>query len=160
MTTIPFAGVRIGRASTYDKGIPFARNVGYTGFAKSLFTQDWFDGGSTEFALAKLLEDTEEVAYWLRLQTGDLPLAWAGDARAYNPDFIVVDVAGTHWVVEGKADDTANDTDVIAKRDAAFRWAVHVSAATGTPWRYLFVRESDIETAKGSWAVLKRLAGA
>jgi len=35
-----------------------------------------------------------------------------------------------------------------------------VSATTGTPWRYVFVRESDIKTAKGSWAVLKKLAGA
>ena len=140
--------------------MPFARGVGYTGWAKSLYSQDWFDGGSTEFALAGLLDDTDDVAYWLRLQTGDLPLGWAGDERAYNPDFIVVDKVGIHWVIEGKADDTAKTPDVVAKRDAAIRWAAHVSAITGTAWRYVFVRESDIKTAKGSWAVLKRLAGA
>ncbi len=58
------------------------------------------------------------------------------------------------------ADDTATNADVLAKREAAIRWAAHVTALTGTTWRYLFVREADILTAKGSWAALRRLAGA
>lgn len=49
---------------------------------------------------------------------------------------------------------------VLPKRDAATRSAAHVIANTGVPWHYLFVRETDIETAKDSWAALKKLAGA
>jgi type III restriction enzyme len=133
--------------------MPFARGVGDTGWAKSLYSQDWFDGGSTEFALAGLLDDTDDVAYWLRLQTGDLPLGWAGDEPAYNPDFIVVDKVGIHWVIEGKADDTAKTPDVVAKRDAAIRWAAHVSAITGAAWRVCLCareRHQDGEGVLGS----------
>jgi type III restriction enzyme len=137
---------------------PFARGAGYT-FDKSLFESDWFDGGSTEFALAHLLDNNDEIAFWLRLQIGDLPLGWAGDARSYNPDFIVVDGANHHWVVEGKSDDAAKDAAVVAKRDAATRWAADVTANTGVSWHYLMVRESDIAMAKDSWAALKKLGG-
>ncbi len=50
-------------------------------------------------------------------------------------------------------------TDVQGKREAATRWANHVSAdeAVAVTWAYLLVSESDVETAKGSWAALKRL---
>ena len=39
----------------------------------------------------------------VRLQVDDLPILWA-EGRDYNPDFIVVDSDGTHWVVEVKMD--------------------------------------------------------
>ncbi len=154
----PFESVRRGRPTTLDRGFPFARGVGYTGFAKSLFSQDWFDSGTAEFALANLIDDTKDVAYWLRLQRDDLPLPWQGNTRAYNPDFIVVDSANLHWVVEGKSDDSAKDADVVAKSEAARHWANHVTSITGVQWRYVFVTESDIAKAKGSWSALKRLS--
>lgn len=154
----PFAAVRHSRKTVLPLGSPFSRGVGYTGFARSLYTQDWFDGGSTEFALAELLDDTADIALWLRLQRDDLPLAWAGDTKAYNPDFVALDTAGVHWVIEGKADDTAADPAVLAKQKAAINWAAHVSATTGVQWRYMFATESDIATAKGSWSALKRLS--
>jgi type III restriction enzyme len=56
-------------------------------------------------------------------------------------------------------DKEMNSDEVQGKRDAAQRWANHVSAdeAVGTAWRYLLVSESDIITAKGSWAALRSL---
>lgn len=63
-----------------------------------------------------------------------------------------------HWVIEGKADDTAKDAAVLAKQKAAINWANHVSAITGKQWRYMFATESDIGTAMGSWAALKKLS--
>lgn len=152
----PFDAIRHGRSTVLDRFSPFSRGVGYTGFAKSLYAQDWFDGGSTEFKLAELIEDTDEVVCWLRLQTGDLPLPWRSMHRFYNPDFIVVDEAGVHWLVEAKSDDAAEDEDVVAKSRAASQWANHVTAAMGTEWRYLFVTETDIERVRGSWAALKQ----
>jgi type III restriction enzyme len=154
----PFDSVRRGRQTVLDRGGPFSRGVGYTGFTKSLYEQDWFDSGTAEFALAHLIDDAREVRYWLRLQRDDLPLPWQGNARAYNPDFIVVDDHDARWVVETKADDSAADAAVIAKREAAMQWANHVSALTAETWRYMFVTETDLAKAKSSWAVLKRLA--
>lgn len=154
-----FNKVREGRATVFDDRYgPFARGVGYTGFAKSLYEQDWFDSGSAERDLASLIDDAPEVAVWLRLQRGDLPLPWRGPNEAYHPDFVVVETDGRHYVIEGKRDTDADRADVAMKREAAARWANHVTTATGTTWRYLFVLESDIKAAKGSWEALKRLA--
>jgi type III restriction enzyme len=154
-----FDKVREGRTTVYDDRFgPFARGVGYTGFAKSLYPQDWFDSGSAERDLANLTDDAPEVAVWLRLQRGDLPLPWRGPNEGYHPDFVVVETDGQHSVMEGKRDTDADRADVAMKREAAARWANHVTTATGTTWRYLFVLESDIKAAKGSWEALKRLA--
>ena len=47
------------------------------------------------------------VKAWARV-TNDVPLAISystgAATRTYIPDFIVIDNAGVHWVVEGKAD--------------------------------------------------------
>src|SRR5690606_17640461 len=104
----PFASVRFGRPSVHDAGEAFVRGDGYRGFSKSLYTEDWFDSESAEFALAGLFDRAPQVTWWLRLQRGDLPLPWPGGG--YNPDFIVCDDAGAFWVVEGKSDrDIANE---------------------------------------------------
>jgi type III restriction enzyme len=85
-------------------------------------------------------------------------ILWAG-ARAYNPDFIAVDTENTHWLIEVKMDKEMTSADVQGKRDAARRWANHVSAdeKVRTIWRYIIVSESDVQTAKGSWEALKAL---
>ena len=58
-------------------------------------------------------------------------------------------------------DKEMSSTDVAGKREAARRWANHVSAdkKVGARWRYLLVSESDVRTAKGSWQSLKALGG-
>lgn len=45
----------------------------------------------------------------------------------------------------------------MGKELAAKRWANHVSAQTGTEWRYLLVGETDVAEARGSWSALKKL---
>ena len=49
--------------------------------------------------------------------------------------------------------------DVQGKREAAKRWANYVTAdeKVGATWKYLLVSETDVNTAKGSWAALKKL---
>lgn len=70
-----------------------------------------------------------------------------------------IETDGTHWVVEVKMDKEVQSEDVQGKREAARRWANHVSAdpQVKNKWRYVLVSESDIKTAKGSWDALKRL---
>jgi type III restriction enzyme len=155
-----FAKVRIGRPQTSrDRFGAFQKGVGYEGFRKSLYAQDWFDS-APERDVANMLDDEETVEVWVRLQVGDLPILWTG-AREYNPDFIAVDREQIHWIVEVKMDKEMQTADVQGKRDAARRWANYVSADehVGTIWRYVLVSESDVKTAKGSWLALKQLAG-
>ena len=154
----PFASLRFGRTNAHDAGEAFVRGDGYRGFTKSLYTEDWFDSESAEFALARLFDRAPQVTWWLRLQRGDLPLPWQGGG--YNPDFIVRDDAGAFWVIEGKSDRDIANEDVVAKRKAANQWANHVRTHMGVPWHYMFVSERDIKTAKESWPALKRLSGA
>ena len=89
-----------------------------------------------------LLDEAGDVEFFVRLQIGDLPILWA-EGRDYNPDFIVVDSDGTHWVVEVKMDKEMATATVRDKREAARRWANHVSAddAVAETWRYLLVSE-------------------
>ncbi len=150
--------VRQGRGETsQDRFGAFKKGVGYEGYSKSLYSQDWFDS-STERDVANILEDADEVVVWARLQIGDLPILWAG-AREYNPDFIAVDRHGHHWLIEVKMDKEMAATDVRGKRQAARRWANYVSAdeKVAVPWNYVLVSETDVKTAKGLWEALKAL---
>jgi type III restriction enzyme len=153
---------RIGRAETSaDRYGPFKKGLGYVGYRKSMYVQDWFDS-SPEREVANVLEDEPTISLWLRLQVGDLPILWTDGGREYNPDFITVDAQATHWVIEVKMDKDMATPDVMGKRDAARRWANYVSADEklgATRWRYLLVSETDVTTAKGSWAALKALGG-
>lgn len=155
-----FEKVRTSRLETsQDRFGPHKKGVGYEGYSKSLYAQDWFDS-STERDVANILEDEEAILLWVRLQIGDLPILWTG-AREYNPDFITVDRDDTHWVIEVKMDKEMETGDVQGKRDAARRWANHVSAdeKVSKTWRYLLVSESHVSAAKGSWNALKKLGG-
>jgi len=157
-----FAKVRTGRPeTTTDRYGDFRgkKGVGFTGYRKSLYAQDWFDS-STERDTANILDDEPAITQWVRLQIDDLPILWTG-AREYNPDFVAVDSDGTHWVIEVKMDKEMTSADVQGKRDAARRWANYVSAdeKVGTRWRYLLVSEADVKTARGSWEALKGAGG-
>jgi type III restriction enzyme len=155
-----FRKMRIGRPETStDRFGAFKKGVGYEGYRKSLYAQDWFDS-SPERAVANLLDDEPQIALWVRLQTGDLPILWTG-GREYNPDAIAIDAGGVHWLIEVKMGKEMSTPDVQRKRDAARRWANHVSAddGVGAQWRYLLLSENDVKTAKDSWAALKGLGG-
>jgi type III restriction enzyme len=157
---VPFAAVRTGRAeTTTDRFSTFRKGVGYQGYKKSLYSQDWFDS-STERTVANVLDDADEIHFWVRLLQGDLPILWSG-AREYNPDFIAVDRNSANWVIEVKMDREMTTDEVRGKRKAALRWANYVSAdeIVGATWRYLLVSESDVATARGSWSALVRLGG-
>lgn len=155
---IEFSKTRLARATT-SKNLAgkFERGVGYA-FKKSIYAQDWFDS-STERDAANILEAAKGVECWLRLQRGDLPILWA-QGRGYNPDFIVVEASGDHYVLEIKMDKEKASEDVKGKREAARRWANHVNTSTKVKakWTYLLAFEEDVRQAAGSWAALKRLA--
>lgn len=156
-----FHKTRIGRPETSsDRFGAFKKGIGYDGYRKSLYAQDWFDS-STERDAANVLEDEPTITLWVRLQIGDLPILWTNGGREYNPDLITIDTDGTHWLIEVKMDKEMASLDVRGNRDAARRWANHVDADenVGIRWRYLLLSESDVKTARGSWAALMGLGG-
>jgi type III restriction enzyme len=117
--------------------------------------------GQTGERLARLPKTRGAIVLWVRLQIGDLPILWTGAGRAYNPDFIGDDRAGVHWIVEVKLEKEMGSTDVQGKRQAAQRWADHVSAdeQVRAVWCYLLVSESDVAAAHGSWSALACISG-
>ncbi|MDP3890498.1 DEAD/DEAH box helicase [Nocardioides sp.] len=139
----------------------FVRNHPYVGWAKSFYPVVRFDSFSAEFKLGALLEGSPEVAAWTRVMPAmPLRIAYrtAAVSRYYVPDFIVIDTAGTHWVLEGKADSEMTDPVVIAKADAAAEWVrtVNASPVIQTRWAYALASETAIKSASG-WSQL--LAG-
>lgn len=155
---VEFSKKRLARpTTTHDLAGKFQRGVGYE-YSKSVFVQDWFDSG-TERDVANILDDEKTISYWLRLQTGDLPILWA-EQRDYNPDFVAVATDGTHYIVEVKMQKEMTSADVLAKRTAARRWVNHVNKSTRvkSKWSYLLIGEDDVTTASGSWRALRALA--
>jgi type III restriction enzyme len=146
------------RAVHEDRTGAFSRSLAYSGWKRSLYPADWFDS-SPERAVANIVDDSEDVACWVRLQTGELPILWRSDGREYNADLIVADKDGTRWVVEVKSDKDMDSADVQGKRTAALKWANYVNSsdAVDPTWRYLLVGETDITQAKHSWSALKKL---
>ena len=99
------------------------------------------------------------MSCWIRLHIGELPILWNSAGQEYNPDLLVIENDGSHYVVEVKANKDMDSPDVRGKREAARRWANHVSAdeAVSGTWHYLLLAERDVDTAKGSWPALKKL---
>ncbi len=148
-TDKPLSGDRYGE---------FSKSVAYEGWKRSLFPLEWFDS-RPERTVANLLDADDHVVCWVRLHIGELPILWNSAGQQYNPDFVVIESDGTHWVVEVKMDKEMESEDVLGKREAALRWANYVTAdeQVGATWRYLLVSETDVDTAKASWGALKML---
>jgi type III restriction enzyme len=144
-----------------DRFGAFSRYVVYGDWKRSLFEVEWFDS-KPERTVANLVDDDSGVRCWVRLHIGELPILWTSAGQEYNPDFIVIESGGNQIVVEVKMDKEMMSEDVRGKREAAARWANHVTAddkVRPTKWRYLLVSEADVDTAKGSWSALKKLGG-
>jgi type III restriction enzyme len=141
-----------------DRFGPFTRALAYEGWTRSLFPVEWFDS-APERAVANILDGDNGIACWVRLHIKELPILWNSQNQHYNPDFIAIETDQTHWVLEVKMDKEMTSETVQDKREAAIRWANHVSAdaSVRVKWRYLLVSEADVAAAKGSWGALKAL---
>lgn len=137
----------------------FERGYPYVGYAKSVYEVNSFDAYSTEFLLAAIFETSPSVRAWVRVdQTVPLRITYLAGAvqRQYEPDFIVIDDVGVHWIVEGKRDKDMTDPVVVAKRVASAAWVktVNESDEVHEIWAYLLASES-VCTAASSWEAVK-----
>ncbi|MFI0570902.1 MULTISPECIES: DEAD/DEAH box helicase family protein [Streptomyces] len=134
-----------------SKWVEFAKGVWYGEWQKNVENVSSFDARTTEFSLAQMLDSSSQIKWWMRIYTnGPTWIEWEGGR--YFADFIAIDTNGVYWLVEGKADDDANDESVVAKRKAAEAWVEQVNdvGAYGQ-WRYLFATETAIKAANGRW---------
>lgn len=139
----------------------FVNGQWYGEWSKSAEAAASFDSKTGEWAFATLIDQSDGVSWWLRLYIADGAYITRMPTGRYYPDFIVIDTAGVHWLVETKSDAAAaNDADVAAKKAAAEEWveAVNDSTHFGT-WRYLLVTESDIKNSP-NWGALLHAVGA
>jgi type III restriction enzyme len=155
----PFNPMRVtDKEISADRHSAYSRSLAYEGWKRSMFPVVWFDS-STERAVANMVDDDEDAAWWVRLHINDLPILWSSAGQQYNPDLLVIENSGTRWIVEVKMDKEMSTVAVQGKREAAKRWANHVNAdeSVSQTWRYLLVSESEVATAKASWRALKQL---
>ena len=148
-------------SEVFNRHTAFVAHRWFDGWNRNVLPVARFDAKSTEFAIANILDTDDGIAWWCRVESHQ-EVRIPYDGGTYFPDFIAVDTAGTHWVIEGKADTAAADPDVVAKRRAAERWVRHVNDSGDAPdeWHYLFVAEAAVRGAAGSWAALVTLGSA
>lgn len=152
-TRVPADRHLITKSADFERGYP------YKGWTRSIYSVATFDAFSTEFRLAELFDKSADVQAWLRIED-DVPLQieykQGSLSRQYRPDLVLVDAAGTYWLVEGKADKDLTDHIVLAKREAAHAWVASVNSATNInqKWGYVLASESVIAGAT-SWRELK-----
>jgi type III restriction enzyme len=70
------------------------------------------------------------------------------DHLEYQPDF-VAETADYIYMLEAKAHDEMENTDVLAKKDAAVQWCAHATnyaliKSGGKPWKYVLIPHDAI----------------
>ena len=99
-----------------------------------------------ERAFAKFLDNAGDIARFAKLPR---PFGFAIDytdaamnLRCYYPDFVAVDTAGVHWLLETKGQESP---EVVFKDRAAAEWRENATALTGMAWRYRKLPQTDFQ---------------
>lgn len=143
-----------------DKPAEFMRGRFYGGWFKSLFEAESFDSYTGEYLLAKLLNTSPHIVWWQRLHPQEHAFVYYSAKDRYFPDFVALDDASVHWIIEGKDARGRNDAIVQAKRKAAESVVVKLlgdDRFADQKWGYLIAYEDDIK-ASDSWDDLKAKA--
>lgn len=118
----------------------------FTGFSRSLYPHEKFQSDS-ERKLSVILE--REAERWFKPAKGQFQITykWSPDPREYQPDF-VAETEEVIYMMEPKARNEIDDTEVVAKSDVALTWCEHAGkyalANGGKPWKYLLIPHDAI----------------
>jgi hypothetical protein len=100
-----------------------------------------------EKSFARFLDDAEDISAFAKLPQ---PFGFSIDyvdfgmnLRSYYPDFVALDSAGQHWLIETKG---MESSEVSQKDAAAENRCENVSALTGKVWRYRKFRKRDLKS--------------
>ena len=118
----------------------------FTGFTKACHFEYKFDS-KTEKDFSFILENDDKVLKWLRPAPNQFRIYWANNSRQYYPDF-VVETPNAIYMVETKAADQLQHSEVIDKKQAAIKYCKYASAFTkkhgGKPWQYLLIPHNEV----------------
>lgn len=118
----------------------------FRGFEKACHFEYKFDS-KTEQDLAFVLENDKKVLKWLRPAANQFRIYWDNNSKRYEPDFII-ETEDTIYMVEPKSSANINDSDVLAKKEAAIKYCKYATEFTsqnsGKPWKYLLVPHNEI----------------
>ena len=99
-----------------------------------------------EKSFARFLDNADDISAFAKLPQ---PFGFSIDyvdfgmnLRSYYPDFVALDSAGQHWLIETKGMESA---EVSQKDAAAANWCENASALTKIPWRYVKVPQKGFE---------------
>ena len=124
------------------------KSIVFSGFRKCLYEKQKFDS-NPERMFARMIEDDDDAIKWFRPDLSRFSIR-RNNGENYFPDF-VVETKDMKYICEVKADSKVNDPDVIDKWNAAVAWCRVVSeserAAGRKEWRYVFIKESQIDEA-------------
>jgi type III restriction enzyme len=117
----------------------------FGGFKKCSYTLQKFDS-DPERRFAVLIEGEASVLKWIKPGKGQFQIEYrAGDS--YEPDF-VMETADRMFICEVKAQNEANDPDVLAKAQAAVNWckaaSEHAAETEGRGWSYLLITDDRL----------------
>lgn len=120
---------------------PFPWSQSAPACRKTIFNQVPCENNFEE-EFARFLDNASDVARFSKLPMNfgfTIPYTdSAGNLRHYYPDFVVVDYADVHYLVETKG---REDTEVRNKDRAATIWADSATQLTGNQWRYVKVMQ-------------------
>ena len=103
-----------------------------------------------ELEFARFLESAPDVARFaklpLRFGFKIQYIANTGNIRHYYPDFVAVNTAGKHYLIETKG---LEDTNVPNKDRAARLWCANATRLTGEEWQFIKVAQIDFGDLAG-----------
>ena len=121
------------------KGIPFG------GWTRCNYEAIPFDT-KNEYRIARVIDTSDEVKSWFRNLPGIITLLTP--AGNYSPDFAVfLNLEDKNILLELKDDDRfgGEEQDATIKANAAREWCKAQTVASGKPWEYWLLLDSDAE---------------
>jgi len=113
----------------------------FGGFKRCLYPVQKFES-DTERVQSVILD--RDAMKWFKPSRGQFQLfyKWGADQREYQPDF-VAETQDAIYMLESKMRKEMEDSEVLAKKDAAVRWCKNASDHNakhgGKPWKYLLI---------------------
>jgi type III restriction enzyme len=103
-------------------------------------------GNEFELNFAKFLEKAPDVDRFAKLpEQFGFAIEYTdsnNNLRYYEPDFVIVDSEGMHYLLETKG---REDIDVANKDRAASLWCENAMRLTGTGWQFIKVQQKEYE---------------
>ena len=93
-----------------------------------------------------MLENDSSVQKWVKPGKGVFRIGYTSDSD-YEPDF-VAETETTRYLCEPKRASNMEDSEVVAKANAAAVWCQNASTFEGKPWVYLLIPDDAINEAQ------------